>query len=226
MEKYGLFLRELACGVAPGLTNTYFLVNGQTREALVIDPAGEMEKIRETVRDTEARPVAVLLTHTHYDHVLALRAVQEEYGIPVYYAGEDKAMLTFFLQMFGGDGAAKTKEDVTVSDGEALTLAGFRLQVMATPGHSAGSVCYYLPEEELLFSGDTLFQGSVGRTDFPLEGMQGSLSDLARSIAGLMQTLPDSTRVLPGHGPETSIGEERKHNPFVARFIDARGGEA
>lgn len=194
-------------------TNTWFLMNEENKELLIIDPADEAERIQRKISQMGGIPKAVLLTHGHFDHMMAADNLRETYDIPVYAYESEKALLENPGANLSGAWASPhvLHADQWVKDGEKLDLAGMHLQVFHTPGHTAGSCCYYLQEEAVLFSGDTLFAGSVGRTDFPTS----STGDMRESLHRLLAELPEETRVCPGHNEETTIGYEKRYNPFA-----------
>ena len=208
--------------VGPVCTNCYLLVNHKTGELLVVDPGDQAQLIEKQIEKTGAKPVAILLTHGHFDHIggceelkAAADAYAGEHGEnPVkIYAGEaeKKFLLDTKSNLSKDMGRPVTvTADVYLKDGEELDLDGIRIKVLATPGHTAGGVSYYFPEGGFLICGDTLFQESVGRTDFPT----GSMSTLVRSVKEKLFTLPEETVVYPGHGDSTTIGHEKKYNPF------------
>lgn len=160
----------------------------------------------------QGKPVAILLTHGHFDHILAAEAIRDRYQIrfmPVRKkknASGSKINLTAYHM-----DSYTLKADVYLTDLQAVELAGFSVQMIETPGHTAGSCCYYLKDEGVLFSGDTVFCGSVGRTDFP----EGSTAAIVESLHRLLDALPDDTEVYPGHDASTTIGYEKRYNPFV-----------
>ena len=196
-------------------TNCWFLQNPETKELLIVDPAASPERIFQQVTAMEGKPAAVLLTHGHFDHIMGIQDFRKVYDVPVY-AGEREAALLQDAHWNQSDiytNGYTFSDAVYVKDGEMLHIAGFDIQVFFTPGHTPGGVCYYLADEGILFSGDTLFHHSVGRTDF--EG--GSMSDLVRGIEEKLLCLPDETKVLPGHMDATTIGEEKKYNPFLRK---------
>ena len=206
-----LAIRMMVLG--PVQTNCFFLINEDTKEVLVIDPADHAQKIIEWMKSENLKPVAILLTHGHFDHIMGVEGIRKEYGIPVYASRDEvdvlakpqlnvSTMMGAYLSM---------KADELFCDGDVLELAGMKLKVISTPGHTIGSVCFYIEEEKVLISGDTLFEASVGRTDFPT----GSSRQLIESIKTRLFILPDDTSVFPGHGGTTSIGYEKIHNQFV-----------
>ena len=153
------------------------------------------------------------MTHGHFDHAMAAQEVAEQYGIKIYaHETEKETLETPQINLSGMIGRTLTfHADWYVKDGEILNLAGFEIRVLHTPGHTQGGVCYYIEEEKALFSGDTLFCQSVGRTDFPT----GKSSTLIHSIQDKLMPLPDDTMVYTGHEDMTTIGMERKYNPFL-----------
>lgn len=194
-------------------TNCYFLKNKTTGELLIVDPAAEPEEIFQKVREMNGTPAGILLTHGHYDHILAAEAVREEYSIKLYACRAEKSLLADSmanLSAYSGGGCT-LQADVWLEDLEVFEAAGFSIQMLHTPGHTVGSCCYYLKDEGILFSGDTLFYGSVGRTDFP----GGSTAQIVRSLHKLVDNLPQETEVYPGHDMSTTIGYEKRYNPFV-----------
>ena len=201
------------CVLGPVYTNCYIAKNKETGEALIIDPADSPSKIELKVNAMGARPVAVLLTHGHFDHIMGVEAVREKYQIPVYACRQEEEMLREpSVNMTDQMGkSCSILPDVFLDDLQVFEAAGFSIQMIHTPGHTKGSCCYYLKEEGVLFSGDTLFCGSVGRTDFP----GGSASQIRDSLHRLLAALPDDTSVYPGHDTSTTIGYEKRYNPFV-----------
>ena len=200
--------------LGPIATNCYFLANRETKEMVLIDPAASPGRIKDLAEKYQYRPVAILLTHGHFDHIEAMDALKRDWQVPVYASEEEKEILQdpgANLSVMMTRGGFRAEADCYFRDGDVLELAGFSLQVIATPGHTKGSVCFYLPEEKILFSGDTLFQGSCGRTDFPT----GSMSQIVRSIRERLFVLPEDTRVFPGHEGETTIGMEKIYNMVV-----------
>lgn len=199
--------------LGPVQTNCYFLINDETKEVLIIDPADNAAGIEGWIREEGLEPRAILLTHGHFDHILGVEGLRKAFDIPVY-AGKNEADVLKdprknVSPMLGR--SVSVSADRLLSDNEIFTLAGIRMQVFFTPGHTEGSVCFYLPDEKKLFSGDTLFEASVGRTDFPT----GSSRQLVDAIKTRLFILDDDVMVYPGHGGCTSIGYEKTHNPFV-----------
>lgn len=194
-------------------TNCYLIYNEETKEGIVIDPADNGPKIVQTVASFLVKPVAILLTHGHFDHLMAAEELKERFRIPIYLHEEEEQLAASPMlnasSTFGMYGTAKG--DVLVRDRQMLQLAGFSIQVLHTPGHTQGGVCYYFPEEQVLFSGDTLFAQSIGRTDLPT----GSYHTLIHSVREQLLVLPKQVLVFPGHGEETTIEYETKYNPYI-----------
>lgn len=199
--------------VGPVCTNCYLLVNHKTGELLVVDPGDQAQLIEKQIEKTGAKPVAILLTHGHFDHAGAAEALADKYQISIYaHEAERETLEDPGLNLCGMIGEHKVYHaDIFVKDEEVLNLAGFSIRVFLTPGHTIGGCCYYIADEKILFSGDTLFQESVGRTDFP----RGSASDLIRAIREKLMPLPDDVTVYTGHDESTLIGYERMRNPYL-----------
>ena len=188
--------------------------DGQIKDALIIDPAADVARIEDMISHYGLRPVAVLLTHGHFDHMLAADAVRKKYGIKVYAGENERALMADenanLSLPFTGNGMS-FEADEYFKPGDELSLAGFRIRTIPVPGHTIGSVCYYFEDYKKLFSGDTLFAGSVGRSDFPT----GNAGQLKRAIEEKLMCLSDDVQVFPGHGESTTIGYERVNNPFI-----------
>jgi glyoxylase-like metal-dependent hydrolase (beta-lactamase superfamily II) len=204
---------EIATLVVGAFEVNCFVAWGASREALVIDPGANAEDILGCLKDNRLKAAAYLLTHGHMDHVSAVADLQQEAPAPVLMHPEDLAwtfsqanqMPPFYPQ------PRRPAEPIRLLEADMKCAeAGLPFEVLWTPGHTPGSVCFYFKEHNVLFSGDTLFAGSVGRTDLP----GGDSRTLTRSLAKLVQ-LPDDTRVCTGHGPETTIRQERKTNYFL-----------
>ena len=199
--------------LGPVQTNCFFLINEDTKELLIIDPADRAQGIIDWIQSEGLKPVAILLTHGHFDHIMAVEGLRKEYQIPMYASKDEVEVLANpQLNVSTMMGAyVSMKADELFADGDVLELAGMKLKVISTPGHTIGSVCFYIEEEKMLISGDTLFEASVGRTDFPT----GSSRQLIHSIKTRLFILPEDVNVFPGHGEVTSIAYEKTHNPFI-----------
>lgn len=194
-------------------TNCYICMHAETKEAFIVDPADSAETIMAMIAQLGAIPQAVLLTHGHFDHIGAADALRKKYEIPVYAQADEEGLLedsAWNLSAKWGVGIS-LKADHLTKDGEILEIAGFRIRVLHTPGHTQGCCCYELIGEDILFSGDTLFYMSVGRTDFVGSSSQAMQNSLHR----LLTELPESTQVLPGHGESSNIGFEKRNNPYA-----------
>jgi glyoxylase-like metal-dependent hydrolase (beta-lactamase superfamily II) len=195
-------------------TNCYFVTNRKTGETIIVDPGAEAKRLQQLLQEDGKKPVAILLTHGHFDHAGAAGQLAEAYGISVYAAEAEKATLADANINLSGPmaGNATTYHaDVFLRDEQEIDLAGFHIRVLYTPGHTPGGCCYYFPREDLVFSGDSLFCGSVGRTDFP----GGSAAQLVQAVRDKLMILPENTLVLPGHDARTTIEQERMYNPFL-----------
>ncbi|MBE0475802.1 MAG: MBL fold metallo-hydrolase [Coriobacteriia bacterium] len=195
-------------------TNCFLVGDGAGGPLVVIDPAGGAPDLLEAI---DGRPVAVVvLTHSHFDHLGAAEAVCSSTGAPLAIHAEDAPYVTDAggtgALLFGFAHTAPAPQRL-LDDGDAIEAGKLLLRVLHTPGHTSGGICLLAQGESRLFSGDTLFAGSVGRTDFP----RGDSRALARSITERLAPLPDETVVHPGHGPDTTIGRERLVNPFFPR---------
>lgn len=194
-------------------TNSYLILNEDTKEVLIVDPATCPDYMLSHVKSNGYVPKGILLTHGHFDHVMGIEGWVEAYDIPVYLHEDEKEILAtpnLNLSVMMGKYYSYDKVQ-TLKEGEILELAGFSFQVIHTPGHTKGGCCYYEKDEEVLISGDTLFHTSVGRSDFPT----GSMSTLIKSIKEKLFVLPDMVMVYPGHNSLTCIADEKKYNPFV-----------
>ncbi len=203
--------------VGPVAENCYLVRREGSDRLLVVDPGEEADRILAAVRETDAEVEAILITHCHFDHIGAVTPVAAATGAPVYCPEIEVGVLADIMSYvpYPGFGPFESYEaDKTVKGGETLSLAGLELDVIFTPGHSPGHVTYAVREEGALFSGDVLFQGSVGRVDLP----GGDWPTLLASIGGLLDEYPDETVVHPGHMGLTTLGAERATNPFLAEL--------
>jgi hydroxyacylglutathione hydrolase len=194
--------------------NTFLLRPEGGEKLLVVDPGDEADRILAAVEETGAEVEAILLTHTHFDHIGAVAPVARATGAPVYVPEIEKPVLADIMAYVPWEGFGPFESydaDETLVGGETLNLAGLELDVIFTPGHSPGHVTYSVRGEDAIFSGDVLFQGSVGRVDLP----GGDWPTLAGSIATLLDSHADATVVHPGHMGITTLGAERATNPFL-----------
>ena len=198
--------------------NTYILFD-ETRECVIIDAAcsspQEDQELLDFVLKNGLKPVHLLSTHSHIDHILGNAFAKSQFGLGLSAHKEGEMYLTTAhasAAMFGFRLAEVVFPDNYLTDNQWITFGNQQLQVLFTPGHAEGSVCFYLPENEIVITGDVLFYQSIGRTDLP----GGNYDILKNSIWGKLFTLPEATLVYPGHGPETTIGSEKTDNPFVA----------
>ncbi len=194
--------------------NCYLAINDKTNESIIVDPGSSPVRIKAGVEKSGTTPVAIVLTHGHFDHAGAAEEIAKEYNIKIYaFEGEKETLENPSLNLSGDMLFQPTsyKADVYLKDGQEVDLAGLHFKCIATPGHTAGGCCYYFEEEGILFTGDTLFCCSVGRTDFP----GGSTSQLIHSIEEKLMVLPEDTICYPGHESATTIGNERVNNMFL-----------
>ena len=203
--------------VGPVGTNCYILVNEDTGEAVVVDPGAAAGPLHDKIEEDGYTPTAILLTHGHFDHAGAVSELKSLFpgtDIPVYtYKGERQTLEDPRYNLSGDMGGMAEHYEATdyLDDDAEFTVAGFRIKLLFTPGHTPGGCCFYLEDQKICFTGDTLFCGSVGRTDF----YGGSMSQLVRGIKEKLMTLPDDTVCYPGHDSLTTIGDERVNNPFL-----------
>ncbi len=209
---------KVACVVShPFEENTYLLHREGDSECVIIDPGLEPDKIFQALAAENLTPAAILLTHGHADHIAGNADLKARFpDLPILIgAGDAPKLLDPVLNLSAGFGMGLTSPpaDQLLAHGEKITLAGIGLEVRDTPGHSSGHVVFihHAGPKTLVIGGDVLFQGSIGRTDFP----DGSFAQLKRAIHEQLFTLPEESLVLPGHGPPTTIGEEKRSNPYV-----------
>lgn len=200
-------------GVGPMDANCYIIGDEKTGEAAVVDPGAEGRRILGRLEKLGLQCKYIILTHGHVDHVGALKEVHEATGARVLIHTEDAGMLTSpaqNLSLFMGSMLKFKAADRLLQDGDKIEVGGVTLEVLHTPGHTPGGICLVVPGQGVI-TGDTLFAGSVGRSDFP----GGSHNVLINSIKTKLLDFPDDTKVYPGHGPASTIGAEKKYNPFL-----------
>ena len=194
--------------------NTYLAVDEKTNEGFIVDPGGYNKVLTKEVRDNDVNIKYIILTHGHSDHICGVNEHKAEFPDAkiVAYKDEEAMLENPNLNQSPGVGVPySTKADILVSDGDELKVGDVTLKFIHTPGHTEGGMCIYVKEAKALFSGDTLFRQSIGRTDFP----GGSYKEIMDSIRKKLFLLPDDTNVFPGHMGTTSIGFEKENNPFV-----------
>jgi len=199
--------------LGPLQTNCYILLNSD-KECIIFDPGDQGDDLNKYLKSEGFRPLAILMTHAHFDHIGAIDSVRDQWKIPVYIHEKESEWLTNSTL----NGSARYGINITsraadnlISFEEPLEIGPFLLNILFTPGHSPGSISYYSKEANALFAGDTLFDGSIGRTDLP----GGNHEQLLKSIKTKLFPFRDSTEVLPGHGPATTIKKEKASNPFL-----------
>jgi len=202
--------------VGPLQCNCSVLGDEQTREAMVIDPGDQIEDILEILREEKLTLKQIVITHAHIDHVGGAMKLKAATGAPILMNQNDYALLKMLdmqAAWIGMRPPGAVQIDEAVEHGRVLKIGSISSNVIHTPGHTEGSICLYFPQEKRLIAGDTLFAGSIGRTDLP----GGSMEKIMRSLHTQVLALPDETEVVPGHGPATTIGEERETNPFLQK---------
>jgi hydroxyacylglutathione hydrolase len=200
--------------VGPLRCNCTLLANLETREAIVIDPGDEIADILARLARRQLTLKQIIVTHAHIDHIGGAAQLRRVTGAPVLFHQADLPILGMMEMQAAWIGVAtpeQTALDQSADDGLSAGIPGLEAEVIHTPGHTPGSICLHFPKQELLLAGDTLFAGSVGRTDLP----GGDTKALLRSIHTRLLPLPENTLVVPGHGQETTLGQEREMNPFL-----------
>lgn len=194
--------------------NCYLLADSDTKEGVVIDPGAEPERILAAVKNSGVKVLAVLNTHGHFDHIGGNRRVTEATGGKLMISKEDEPFLSKASRSASMYGLAAEDSPLPASyltEGETIRFGRHEIKVIHIPGHSPGGCCLYLASDGILISGDSLFAESIGRTDLP----GGSQLQLVGAIRSKLLTLPEGTKVFPGHGPATTIGHEKRHNPYL-----------
>lgn len=205
------------CEIQVGLlaTNCYLVYNEADNSGFVIDPGAEADQISGLIERMEVKPQAILLTHGHYDHIAAAEELRSRYNIPVMAASVEENVLSdvnlnLSLPMFRD--SVSLKADKLLTNGQLLQFGDICIKCLLTPGHTCGSMSYYVESEKTIFSGDVLFKENIGRTDFPT----GNPGELLYSVNSIIGKLPEDTRVFVGHGEETTVGYEKKHNYYMS----------
>jgi len=202
--------------VGPLQCNCSVIGDEKTHEAMVIDPGDQIEGILDILRQEKLTLKQIVITHAHIDHVGGAMKLKAATGAPILMNQNDYALLKMLDMQAAWVGMrppGDVQVDETISQGRVLRIGEISSNVIHTPGHTEGSICLYFPEEKKLIAGDTLFAGSIGRTDLP----GGSMEKIMRSLHNQVMALPDETEVVPGHGSLTTIGEERETNPFLQK---------
>jgi glyoxylase-like metal-dependent hydrolase (beta-lactamase superfamily II) len=202
--------------VGPLQCNCSVVGDEQTREAMVIDPGDQIDDILAILKQEKLKLTQIVITHAHIDHVGGAMKLKAATGAPILMNQDDQALLKMLdvqATWIGMRPPGQVLIDESVADGRVLKIGAIPANVIHTPGHTEGSICLYMPEQQTLVAGDTLFAGSIGRTDLP----GGSFDKIIRSIHTRVLALPDETTVIPGHGPKTTIGQERETNPFLQK---------
>lgn len=206
-----IMMRQMVLGMVA--TNCYLIYDDETMETILVDPADGAAQLINWIEENGLKPMVILLTHGHFDHIKAVPELRKQYGIPALCHETESSIMespewNLSLMFETGFGM---RADGSFVDGEILRYIGRTIRVLHTPGHTKGSCCFYFEQENFLVSGDTLFAESVGRTDFPT----GSTAQLLESIREKLFVLPEETTVYPGHNESTTIGHEKRYNPCI-----------
>jgi len=212
---HGTMIHEIIA-VGPLQCNCSIIGDEGTREAMVIDPGDDIEDVLALVRKHSLQVKQIVITHAHIDHVGGAMKLRAATGAPILLNQNDYALLKMLdaqAAWIGVPAPGKVEIDHSVGSGETVTVGSHSASILQTPGHTEGSICLYFAADKKLIAGDTLFAGSIGRTDLP----GGSMQKILRSLHDTVLALPNETVVVPGHGALTTIGEERESNPFLTR---------
>jgi hydroxyacylglutathione hydrolase len=202
--------------VGPLQCNCSIIGDEATREAMVIDPGDDIEDVLAIIRKHNLQVKQIVITHAHIDHVGGAMKLRAATGAPILLNQNDYALLKMLdmqAAWIGMPTPGEVKIDQSIGNGDTVSAGSLQANILQTPGHTEGSICLYFPAAQKLIAGDTLFAGSIGRTDLP----GGSMQKILRSLHSTVLALPDETVVVPGHGPLTTIGEERESNPFLVK---------
>ncbi|GAB4306446.1 MAG: hydroxyacylglutathione hydrolase GloC [Myxococcota bacterium] len=200
--------------VSAFMENAYLIADKETKEGYFIDPGDDAETLIALAEKLSVKPLAILNTHGHIDHIAAVADLKKHYGIKFFLHKEDEVWLenvNVQARLFGVPKVEKPAVDDFLRDGDEFKMGEFTIKTIHTPGHSAGGVCFYIQSADVLITGDTLFEGSIGRTDFP----GGNYEQLIATIKNKILTLPENTEVYSGHGGVTTVGKEKLYNPFL-----------
>lgn len=210
-EPKQLEVEKLVLG--PVATNCYFISNPETKQVIIIDPADRPQAIHDYIESNQLTPVGILLTHGHFDHIFAVASLSLEYHIKVYAKEEEKELLEDADLNYSHNAGRDTivSPDILLADKETLDLGGMHPTCIHTPGHTQGSCCYYFESYGFVVTGDTIFMESIGRTDLPT----GNANKIITSIQDRLFCLDDDIYIFPGHGEDTTIGNEKKNNPYL-----------